>query len=377
MKVFVPNQTGSDETRVAMVPAAAKKLVSPKMEILIESQAGLGSAQRDDAYRAAGAQIVGSEAWGQADVVLAVRAPSVDQVRQMKSGAVLMGMLAPQKNIEAIDAAAQAGVSAMALEYLPRITRAQAMDTLSSQANLAGYKAVIIAAEKSPKIFPMLMTAAGTLQAARVFVIGAGVAGLQAIATARRLGAIVTAYDVRPAVKEQVQSVGAKFLELPIDTTAAQDQGGYAKEQSAEQQRKQQELMAQAMKESDVVITTAAIPGKPAPKLIPAAVVEQMMPGAVIVDLAAESGGNCELTEPGQTVVKHGVTIVGTTNLPATVPFHASQVYTNNLVNLLKLIVTKEGDLKIDPSDEVIAGVLLSLGGQIVHPRLKEMMVHA
>ena len=377
MKVFVPNQTAEGETRVALVPAVVKKLASPTIEVLVESQAGVLSSHSDEAYRAAGARIVGPEAWGQADMVLVVRAPDIDQVRQMRSGAVLAGMLAPHRSTDLIQALAGQGVSALALEYVPRITRAQAMDALSSQANLAGYKAVILAAERCPKIFPMLMTAAGTLQPAKVFVIGAGVAGLQAIATARRLGAIVSAYDVRPAVKEQVQSVGAKFIELPLETSAAQDAGGYARELTPEQQQKQRDLMARVVIESDVVITTAAIPGKPAPRLIPADVVQRMQLGSVIVDLAAESGGNCELTEPGQTVQKNGVTIIGIANVPATVPFHASQVYANNIASLLKLILTKEGALNIDTADEVIAGALLCHGGQVVHPRLKEQAVHA
>ena len=377
MKVFVPNQTGSDETRVALVPAVARKLASSGVEVLVEAGAGRMSSYSDDEFRSAGAQISNGDGWGQADVALVVRPPSPDQVQQLKAGAVVVGMLSPHRNLDLIRALAEKSVAAMALEYLPRITRAQSMDVLSSQANLAGFKAVIIAAERSPKIFPMLMTAAGTIQPAKVFVIGAGVAGLQAIATARRLGAIVTAYDVRPAVKEQVQSVGAKFLELPLETAGAQDAGGYAKELTPEQQQKQRELMAQAVIESDVVITTAAIPGKPAPKLIPADVVARMHLGAVIVDLAAESGGNCELTEPGKIVEHNGVTIIGITNVPATVPFHASQVYANNLANLLKLIVTKEGQLKIDTADEVIAGVLLCQGGQVVHPRMKELLANA
>ncbi|MFI5381660.1 MAG: Re/Si-specific NAD(P)(+) transhydrogenase subunit alpha [Tepidisphaerales bacterium] len=377
MKVFVPNQTSAGETRVALVPAVVKKLAGPTVEVLVESSAGVMSSHSDDAYRAAGAQIVEADGWPQADIALVVHAPSAEQVKQMRSGAVLAGMLAPQRNMELIQTLAQQGVAAMALEYLPRITRAQAMDVLSSQANIAGYKAVILAAERCPKIFPMLMTAAGTLQPVKAFIIGAGVAGLQAIATAKRLGALVSAYDVRPAVKEQVQSVGAKFVELPLETAGAQDAGGYAKELTPEQQQQQRELMAKVVIESDVVITTAAIPGKPAPKLIPADVVAKMQLGSVIVDLAAESGGNCELTEPGQIVQKHGVTIIGITNVPATVPFHASQVYANNLANLLKLLITKEGTLKIDPADEVIAGVLLCQGGQVVHPRLKEMMAHA
>jgi NAD(P) transhydrogenase subunit alpha len=265
-------------------------------------------------------------------------------------------------------------VTAMALELLPRITRAQAMDVLSSQANLAGYQAVIIAAEKLEKIFPMMMTAAGTLQPAKVFVIGAGVAGLQAIATAKRLGAVVSAYDVRPAVKEQVQSVGAKFVELPLDTSGAQDKGGYAKEQSAEQQRKQQELMAKVIADSDVVITTALVPGKPAPKLILASAVEKMERGSVIVDLASERGGNCELTEPGQVVVKHGVTIVGLTNVASLVPTHASQVYAANLQKLLALLIQKDGTLQLDMSDEIVAGVVMCQDGNVVHPVLKKVL---
>lgn len=376
MKILVPNQTAEGETRVALVPAVVKKLVSPSVEVIVESGAGVASAHSDDAYRAAGAAIVGAEAWGQANIVLVVRPPSIQQVEAMAPGTLVVGMLAPHRHLDLIQAMARRNISAMALEYLPRITRAQAMDTLSSQANLAGYKAVILAAERCPKIFPMLMTAAGTLQPARVFIIGAGVAGLQAIATARRLGAIVSAYDVRPAVKEQVQSVGAKFIELPLDTAGAQDAGGYAKQLTEEQQRKQQELMAKVVTESDIVITTAAVPGKPAPRLIGGDVVAKMALGSVIVDLAAESGGNCELTEPGAIVQKHGVTIIGLTNVPATVPFHASQVYASNLANLLKLLITKEGELKIDTADEVIAGVLLCQNEQIIHPRVKELMAN-
>lgn len=378
MKVFVPNQAGGGEARVALVPAVVRKVValaSPSpIQVQVEASAGRLASHEDAAYAAAGAQIVGdgADGWSAADIALVVCSPSVEQVRRMRNGSVLAGLLSPGRNMNVIAAAASQGVSAMALEYLPRITRAQAMDALSSQANLAGYKAVILAAERCPKIFPMLMTAAGTLQPARVFVIGAGVAGLQAIATARRLGALVSAYDVRPAVKEQVQSVGAKFVELPLETASAQDAGGYAKELSADQQQKQRELLAKVISESDVVITTAAVPGKPAPKLIPADVVARMQRGAVIVDLAAESGGNCELTQAGQVVERDGVTIIGLTNVPATVPCHASQVYANNLASLLKLLVSKEGELKIDPADEVIAGMLLCHGGQFVHPALKE-----
>ena len=376
MKIFVPNEMSRGETRVALVPGAVKRLGLPGVEILIETNAGAASSYGDEAYRAAGAAIVGGEGWAIADVVLVVGIPGEQNIGQLRSGVIVAGLLAPHKNLGLIKAMADRGVSALALEYLPRITRAQGMDVLSSQANLAGYKAVILAAEQSPRIFPMLMTAAGTLRAAKVLVIGAGVAGLQAIATARRLGAIVSAYDVRPAVKEQVLSLGAKFVELPLETAAAQDAGGYAKELSPEQQQKQRELMAQVVAESDVVITTAAVPGKPAPKLISDEVLGRMQMGAVIVDLAADSGGNCQATEPGKIVRKGGVTLVGLTNVAGTVPFHASQVYANNLLNLMKLILTAEGAAKLDPADEIIAGMLLCQGGQIVHPRLKEL-VHA
>ncbi len=371
MKLFVPNQLCETEARVSLVPATAKKIISPTLEVALESGAGLKSGHPDASYTAVGVQICGTEGWAQAEIVFVVRPPAPEQVRQMKRGALLVGMLSPYKNAELISACASAGVSAMALEYLPRITRAQGMDTLSSQANLAGYKAVIMAAERSRKIFPMLMTAAGTIQSSKVFIIGVGVAGLQAIATAKRLGAQVSAYDVRPAVKEQVQSVGAKFIELPLDTSASATSGGYAKELTPEQQAAQRELMASVVIESDIVITTAAIPGKPAPRLIPASVVEKMRPGSIIVDLASETGGNCELTESGRIVEKHGVTLIGTLNIPSTVPFHASQVYASNLVNILKTLLTKEGALKLDLADEIVSGVLLTHEGAIVHPRHK------
>jgi H+-translocating NAD(P) transhydrogenase subunit alpha len=377
MKIFVPNESAGGETRVAIVPGALRRLMIPGLEVLVESQAGVLSAHNDDVYRTAGATIVSADTWATADVVLTVGIPNEKQIRQMRAGAVLAGLLSPHRNFPLIAVAAEKGLTALALEYLPRITRAQAMDALSSQANIAGYKAVILAGERSPKIFPMLMTAAGTIQPAKVLIIGAGVAGLQAIATARRLGALVSAYDVRPAVKEQVQSLGAKFVELPLETASAQDAGGYAKELSPEQQQKQRDLMARVVIESDVVITTAAIPSKPAPKLIPDDVVAKMQPGAVIVDLAAESGGNCQPTEPGKIIQKNGVTIIGLTNVAGTAAFHASQMYANNLVNLMKLILTTDATLNIDPADEIIAGILLCRGGQIVHPRIKELQNHA
>ncbi len=375
MKLLIPNQIGGDEKRVSLVPSVVKKLVAEKHEVLVEAGAGLLASHDDDAYAASGAKIVpAGSTWAEADVVLVVRPPAIEFVRQMRRGSLLVGMLRPLDHPEFVQSIAPAGVTAMALELLPRITRAQAMDVLSSQANLAGYEAVILAAEALEKIFPMMMTAAGTLQPAKVFVIGAGVAGLQAIATAKRLGAVVSAYDVRPAVKEQVQSVGAKFIELPIDTAGAQDAGGYAKEQSAEQQQKQRELMAKVIAESDVVITTALVPGKPAPKLIPASAVEKMQRGSVIVDLASERGGNCELTEPGQVVQKRGVTIFGLTNVAALVPAHASQVYAANLQKLLALLINKEGQLNLDLNDEIVAGVVVCHDGNVVHPTMKKLL---
>jgi NAD(P) transhydrogenase subunit alpha len=376
MIVGVLKETGAGETRVALSPAAAAQLVKMKVEVRVESGAGKQAGFEDAAYQAKGAEIADRAAVLQAaDVLFAVKVPGAAELSGLKKGALVMGHCEPLAQAAASRSLVEAtGISLIAMELIPRITRAQAMDTLSSQANLAGYKAVVMAANTSPKIFPMLMTAAGTIQSAKVFVIGVGVAGLQAIATAKRLGGVVSAYDVRPAVKEQVQSVGAKFVELPLDTSTAQDAGGYAKEQSAEQQRKQQELMAKVIAESDVVITTAMVPGKPAPKLIPAAAVAAMQPGSVIVDLAAAGGGNCELTEPGKIVVKNGVTIIGLTNIPATVPFHASSMLANNMVKLLALMVDKEGQFAIKREDEVIAGSLVAFEGQIVHPKVREIL---
>ena len=377
MIVGVPRETATGETRVAITPAAAAQLIKARMDVVVETGAGAAAGFDDAAYAAKGASAIAREGvLRSADVLLQVRslAATDRDLAHLKSGALLIGLCDPLGSPQTAAAIADRGCSLISMELIPRITRAQAMDALSSQANLAGYKAVIVAADASPKIFPMLMTAAGTLQAARVFVIGAGVAGLQAIATARRLGAVVSAFDVRPAVKEQVQSVGAKFIELPLDGAGGQDDDGYAKALSSEQQSRQAELMEKVIAESDVVITTAAIPGQAAPKLISAAAVARMQPGSVIVDLAAERGGNCELTEAGQTVVRHGVTIVGHTNLPATVPYHASSMYANNLVKLLGILVTKDGALKIDATDELIAGCLVAHEGKVVHPRVQALL---
>jgi NAD(P) transhydrogenase subunit alpha len=376
MIVGVLKETCDGETRVALSPAATAQLVKMKVEVKVETEAGREAGFEDEAFKAKGATIASrAEVLQAADVLFTVKVPRNEELAGLKKGALVMGHCDPLAHAaENRTLVEGTGMSLIAMELIPRITRAQAMDTLSSQANLGGYKAVVMAANCSPKIFPMLMTAAGTIQSARVFVIGAGVAGLQAIATAKRLGAVVSAYDVRPAVKEQVQSVGAKFVELPLDTSTAQDAGGYAKEQSAEQQRKQQELMARVIAESDVVITTAMVPGKPAPKLIPASAVTAMQPGSVIVDMAAAGGGNCELTEPGKIVVRHGVTIIGLTNLPATVPLHASAMLANNMVKLLALMVDKEGKFTIKREDEVIAGSLVGFNGEIVHPKVREIL---
>jgi len=375
MIVGVLREVAAGETRVALTPLALVPLIKTKLEVIIERGAGAAAGFTDEAYVAKGAKLGSrAEVLAAADILLQVNClgTATAEALSTKPGALVIGFCNPLGDPAALVPLATHGVSLISMELIPRITRAQSMDALSSQANLAGYKAVVLAAETLPKIFPMMMTAAGTLQAAKVFVIGAGVAGLQAIATAKRLGAVVSAFDVRAAVKEQVQSVGAKFIELPVETS--EGAGGYAKEQTAEQQKKQAELMAKVIAESDVVITTALVPGRPAPKLIPASAVQGMQPGSVIVDMAAERGGNCELTVPGQTTIVHGVTILAPTNIPATVPNHASSLYANNLVKLLALMVNKEGVLKVDPTDDVIAGCLVSQGGAIVHPKLKEMI---
>jgi NAD(P) transhydrogenase subunit alpha len=309
----------------------------------------------DAAYEAAGAQLVDSAR--DADIVVKVAKPSAEEVAGLRDGAVLIGFLAPLTDQEGIERLRARGVTAFAMESIPRITRAQSMDALSSQATVSGYKAVLIAADRLPRFFPMLMTAAGTIAPAKVLVLGAGVAGLQAIATARRLGAVTFGFDVRPVVKEQVESLGASFLELSV--RGEETEGGYAKELTPEQQAQQQAELAERIADFDAVITTALIPGRPAPRLIPASAVEAMRPGSVIVDLAAEAGGNCELTTPGEITVEHDVTIVGLTNLPATMPYHASQLYSRNVVSLLSHLV-EDGELKLDWSDEITASACVA-----------------
>ena len=357
---------------MAVVPDVAKRLADLGLEVAVESGAGGGAGFSDDAYRDAGAELVaGPGPVLGADVVLKVQAPTLEEVRMLKQGALLVSFLQPATQAEVVEALAQQGVTAFSLELLPRISRAQSMDALSSQASLAGYKAVLMAANRLGKFFPMLMTAAGTIAPARVLVLGAGVAGLQAIATARRLGAVVEAYDVRPAVKEEVQSLGARFVELEIESQ--EGQGGYAGEQSEEFLRRQRELLAERVGAADVVVSTAAIPGRRAPVLVTGDMVRGMRAGSVIVDLAAETGGNVELTSPGKVVEVGGVTIDGTLNVPSTVPLHASQLYSRNLFNLLQHLL-KEGEIQIDFEDEITRGCCVTYQGKVVHERARELM---
>ena len=351
----MPRETATGERRVALVPELVGKLVGGGFEVLVERGAGKAASFPDSAYEEAGARLV--EDWADAEAVVKVQKPTEQEASRLRDGQVLIGFLQPLTDREGIDRLAKRGVVAFAMESIPRITRAQPMDALSSQATVSGYKATLLAADRLPKFFPMLMTAAGTVAPAKVLVLGAGVAGLQAVATARRLGAVVTGFDVRPVVREQIESLGANWLDLGI--VGEETEGGYAQELSEEQQRRQQEELESRLPEFDVVITTALIPGRPAPKLIPASAVRAMRPGSVVVDLAAEAGGNCELTEPGEEVVREGVTVVGLTNLPSTMPFHASQLYARNVVALLHHLAP-EGELVLDWDDEITAGACVT-----------------
>lgn len=375
MKIAVPRQTQSHEARVPLVPAVIKKLTTLGAQVLVESRAGMGSHHGDGDFHQAGAMVLtgSASAWEQGNVVVTINPPSLEQAQQMQEGSVLVGMLAPFHHRRVVDVLAQRGVTAFALEFLPRISRAQPMDALSSQSNVAGYMTAVLAASACPKMFPMMITAAGTLAPTRVFVIGAGVAGLQAIATAKRLGAIVEAYDVRPTVKEQVQSVGGRFVQLELPTTKAsvQTTDGYARQQTPEERRQQIELMAKHVIAADVVITTAAVFGKDPPMLIPQSVVDQMRSGSVIVDLAADPAvgrGNCEATKPGvRHTTKSGVVIEGSTNLPALVPVHSSQLYANNAVAFLEQILPGDGRIELDLEDEIQESTLVTHQGQVVH----------
>ena len=365
MKIGVPKETAANERRVALVPDTAGRLVKTGFEVLVEQGAGAAAAFPDDAYRAAGAGLVATPAdvFGRSDVVLKVQPPSTAEVGLCREGAALVALFQPAAERDVVAALAARKLTAFSLALLPRITRAQPMDVLSSQATVAGYKAVLLAASTAGRLFPMLVTAAGTLPPARVLVLGAGVAGLQAIATARRLGAVVSAFDVRPAVKEQVESLGAKFLQLEIGEQA-EAAGGYAKQLSEETHRRELAFIAQHVKDADVVITTAAIPGKRAPILITSDAVRGMKPGSVIVDLAAETGGNCEVTEPGAEVRRDGVVILGPLNLPSTLPLHASQMYARNVSSFL-LHVTRDGKLVVDFDDEIIRETCVTHAGEV------------
>jgi H+-translocating NAD(P) transhydrogenase subunit alpha len=370
MRIGVPAEVRPGETRVAATPETVKKLAA-KNEVRVQAGAGASSNFPDSEYEKVAGKIVGTAAEAyDADIVLKVRSPSEHELEYLKANTTLIGLLEPF-NAAGLEAIAKRGVSGFAMESLPRISRAQPMDVLSSQANIAGYKAVVLAAAEYGKFFPMLMTAAGTVKAARVLVLGAGVAGLQAIATAKRLGAVIEASDVRPAVKEQIESLGAKFLDVPFITDdereIAQGVGGYARPMPADWMRRQGEAVHLRALASDVVITTALIPGRPAPKLIREDTVRQMKPGSVIVDLAAEQGGNVEGTEPGRIVVRNGVKLIGTTNLAATVPTDASTLYAKNLFNILALMLdVKTGEFRIDREDEIIAGTLVCAGGEVL-----------
>ena len=368
MRISVPAETRPGETRVAATPETVKKLAA-KHQVLVQAGAGLAASVTDEAYVAAGAQIVpASEVWA-ADVILKVRAPNADERAQIKPGTVVIGMLNPF-DADNNAAMATAGLQAFALEAVPRITRAQSMDVLSSQANIAGYKAVMVAANTYQRFMPMLMTAAGTVKAARVLIMGVGVAGLQAIATAKRLGAVIEASDVRPPVKEQVESLGAKFIDVPYLTDEekeiAQGVGGYARPMPADWMRRQSELVHERAKLADIIITTALIPGRPAPVLISEETVKAMKPGSVIVDLAVSQGGNCPLSELNKTVVKHGVHIVGEPDLATHVAADASALYARNVLDFLKLIIDKEEKLVIDREDEIIKATLLCTGGELL-----------
>jgi NAD(P) transhydrogenase subunit alpha len=378
--ILVPRERRPGETRVAATPETVKRMVKEGFHVTIEAGAGTAAFFPDADYETAGATVTSSPDWKQADVVLRVAAPDAAdaadaapaEFAQLRPGALLISFLAPHRNLAAVRSLAEGNVTALAMELIPRITRAQNMDALSSQASIAGYKAVLLAAVHLPRYMPLLMTAAGTIKPARLVVMGAGVAGLQAVATARRLGAVVEVSDVRAAVKEQVESLGGRFIDLP-QMESAEGTGGYAKQMSEDFLKKQREIVAQRVAAADAVITTALIPGKPAPRLVTAEMVRSMRPGSVIVDLAAEQGGNCELSQADREVVESGVHILAPTNLPATLPHDASTLYAKNVLALL-LSLTKGGAIQIDTADEVVAGTLLTHAGKIHHAPTAELL---
>jgi NAD(P) transhydrogenase subunit alpha len=369
MRIGVPKETAAGERRVALVPEVVAKLQAKGLEVLVQSGAGESALLADEAYTAAGAKIAQSpaEVWA-SDVVLTIAPPDPEAIRGLGQGSILIGFLAPLTSPQTTKALADAGATAFAMEAVPRISRAQAMDALSSQSNVAGYRAALLGAQEMGRFYPMLMTAAGTIPPAKVLVLGVGVAGLQALATAKRLGARTTGYDVRPEVAEQVESLGAQWLDLGLE---ASGEGGYARELTEQERAQQQQALTDAIKGFDVVITTALVPGRPAPRLVTAEAVEGMKAGSVIVDLAGEAGGNCELTEPGQTVVKHEVKIVSPLNLPATMAEHSSQLFARNVQALLELFVGEEGQLQLDWEDEIVKGACVTKDGQIVNEGAK------
>lgn len=378
MKVAVVKETRPGEARVALVPQGVKALLKTGLSVTVEAGCGLTAGVPDDEYVEAGASVAGSarEALAGAGMVLHINAPSLtdpDEVGLLGNGTILISFLDPLGSADRVRALASRGITAISMEMVPRITRAQSMDALSSQATVAGYKAALLAADSLPKFLPMFTTAAGTIRPAKALVLGAGVAGLQAIATARRLGAVVEAFDVRPAVKEQVESLGATFLEADEDVTA-EGEGGYAAELSEDQHKKELELIAGAIRGADIVITTAQIPGREAPLLITEEMVATMRPGSVIIDLASESGGNCATTRMGETVISHGVQVMGPVNLPATIPVHASQMYSKNIVTLVGELVGEEGDISLDFDNDVVGPATVTHGGEIVNERVKSAL---
>lgn len=374
MKVGILQETKSGEQRVALVPKDLSALAKRGAETIVESGAGQAAFFTDEAYAEAGAQIADRQrVLGEAELLLTVRGLDEDDAASARNGAAVAGFLAPLDDPARMGRLAERKLTLLAVEMIPRITRAQSMDALSSMAMIAGYKAVLLAAQHAPCLFPLMMTAAGTLTPARVFVIGAGVAGLQAIATARRLGAQVEGYDIRPEVKEQIESLGASFVELDVGMERATGSGGYAAQQSQEYYRRQQEALGKRLAEVDVVISTAAVPGRRAPVLLPEAIMARLKPGAVVIDLAAERGGNCALTVPGEAVTRDGVIIDGPLNVPATVPAHASQMYSKNMANLASLLIS-EGELHLNLEDEIVRGALIAHGGEVVNQAVREAL---
>jgi NAD(P) transhydrogenase subunit alpha len=375
MIISIPKETIPGERRVALVPELVPRLAQSGMDVLVQHEAGTEAGFPDSAYLEKGAHLE-PEVFSTADVLLKVQPPTLQEAARLKEGTIIIGLLQPYSHPSEIQTMAERGLTSFAMEFMPRISRAQPMDALSAMSTVAGYKAVLLAASHLPKFFPLLMTAAGTVTPARVLIVGAGVAGLQAIGTAKRLGAVVEAYDTRPVVKEQVESLGAKFVELALETSGSERKDGYAAAQSEAFYQNQQQLMTQCIESADVVITTALVPGQRAPVLITEAMVQRMRPGSVVVDLASEQGGNCALTEPGREVTKHGVLIIGAMNLPATVPYHASQMYAKTVTSFLTHLL-QDGSIHLDLNDELTRGPLVTYQGKILHDGVKALLLAA